>query len=488
MATLPPGTATAGASPTASAADPATRPEFAAYYGQSVSWSSCGDGFECTNVKVPLDWSAPSGETITLGVTRKKATGQRLGALFLNPGGPGVPGVEFLQAAAGTFGAALRRSYDLVSWDTRGIGKSEPSVACLPDSELDAYYAQDQEPSTPDEVAPLVEAAKEYVAACVKNSGPLLAHVDTISTVKDMDVLRAVLKDQTFTFYGASYGTFLGAWYAELFPWRVGRMVLDGVVDPNLTAAQYTQGQAAGFARAVDAYLDNCLAKRDCPLKGTREDAIAQLGTLWTSVGKTPLRTDQGRKLTQGLLGTGLLFAMYSRSYWDVLTQALTESFKGNGTTMLLLADSYLRRTEQGTYDPLLQVTQTIYCLDHQETRTIEQIASDVAALDKKYPPFGGTIDWPSVNCALWPHKAVVPKQPLTADGARPILVLGTTKDPATPYEWAKALASQLKSGRLLTREGDGHTGYRQGSKCTDSAVERYLVSGTLPAVGTICS
>lgn len=478
-----------GASPSASPVDPATDPQFAAFYGQKVTWTGCKDGSECAKVTVPVDWAAPSGATLKLALIRQKAKGKRLGSMLFNPGGPGVSTVNWLREGGfSSFGKAIRNSYDIVGWDTRGVGSSDP-VTCLPNSALDRFFSEDATPDTPAEEATFTADTKAYVAACQANTGALLKHVDTISTAKDMDVLRAVLGDSVLTYMGASYGTYMGAWYAQEFPWRVGRLVLDGAIDPSLTSAQFAQGQAQGFARAVQGYVDDCLRKRDCPLKGTREDAYSQLAALSAKIDARPLRTDSGRPLTQALFNTGLLQGMYSQQLWPLVTTALTEAFKGNGTTMLLvLADLYNERDDNGTYGQALQATATVYCLDHPETRTVDQIAADSAALKAAYPPFGDVIGWGSVACSLWPYPGVTPTQKLTAEGARPILVVGTTQDPATPYEWAQALASQLSSGHLLTRKGQGHTGYNQGSTCTDRAVEAYLVGGVVPKDGTVCS
>jgi len=474
--------------PGSAATDPAKDPAFAAFYGQKPTWSACGDRLDCTKVTVPVDWAAPSGSTFQLAVIRHRATGKKIGSLFTNPGGPGVSGVKDLkERVVPEFGSALQSAFDLVSWDPRGTGDSSP-VKCLPNSALDHFWSEDSTPDNPQEISQYVEDAKKFAAACQANTGPLLQHIDTISTAKDMDVLRAVVGDDVFSYIGASNGTYLGAWYAELFPWRVGRMVLDGVVDPSLSGPQFAEGQALGFSRALRAFVDDCLRNQGCPFKGTRADAYAQLGRLVDQVDAQPLRTDSGRPLTQALFDTGVLMGMYSQQLWPAVTKALNEAFKGNGTTMLILADAYLERDAKGVYGQTLQAYYTIECLDHPDARTIDQIAADSARLKAAYPPFGDVLGWGQVPCEVWPFQGDVPAQKITADGAKPILVVGTTDDPATPYEWAKSLASQLSSGRLLTRKGQGHTAYQNGSACTDTAIEHYLVSGTLPAAGTVCS
>lgn len=465
--------------------DPATDPAFARFYEQELDWSGCGDGFECAKAVVPLDWEQPDGETIELAMIRKPATGTRIGSLFRNPGGPGASGVDYLRTAVAGDPAALTATFDMVSWDTRGTGGSDP-LTCLPDAQLDAYYAADATPDTPAEERALVAGVEDYVEACEANSGPLLEHVDTISTVKDMDVMRAAVGDEVLSYIGASYGTFLGAWYAEEFPWRAGRLVLDGAVDPALTAAEYAQGQAMGFSRAVEAYLGDCLDRRECPLRGSEKDAVAQLQRLLDRADANPLPTGS-RPLTQALMQYGIVVGMYSRESWPYLTQALTAALQGDGSGLLALADLYLERAEDGTYGQIQQVINPIYCLDHADRRDVDEIRASAEELRTEYPPFGDFIGWGESTCAEWPYRAVVPRQELTAPGAAPILVLGTTGDPATPYEWAESLAGQLTSGVLVTREGEGHTAYAVGSACIDRTVVDYLVRGTVPPEGTRC-
>ena len=481
--TPPPSTA---ASPSGRV-DPAMQEQFARFYGQHLEWTSCGGAFQCTKLTVPVDWGRPDGDVLQIAVVRKPATGTRIGSLLINPGGPGVGGASWVKAAAGTFGKALPSAYDLVGWDPRGTGGSAPA-RCLDDKALDQLYATDATPDDAGEVQQLVEESTEFARACAQHSGPSFAHLDTISNAKDMDVLRAALGDAVLSYYGASYGTYYGAWYAQLFPWRVGRLVLDGAVDPSLSSAQYSQGQAMGFARAVRSYVKNCLANDGCPLRGTVDDAYAQLRSLLEQADQTPLRTATGRGLTQALMATGLARGMYEPSFWPTISRGIAQAMRGDGTTLLALSDDYLERGPDGHYGQSLTSYNPIYCLDHPETRSVDQIAAQAHELGKEYPPLGDFIGWGALACKVWPVPGVVPAQKLTAPGAAPILVVGTTDDPATPYEWAQGLAGQLSSGRLLTRTGQGHVGYRQGNACVDRAVERYLMQGALPPEGTVCS
>lgn len=482
-----PSPATSAGTPPAGTTDPATESRFARFYQQKATWSSCGDGFQCAKVTVPIDWSQPSGDTLEMSVNRLPSSGDRIGSLMVNPGGPGASGLQFARAARQVFGPAILDHFDVVGFDPRGVGESDP-VKCLPDAELDAYVAEDGTPDTPAEVKETVAETRHFVQACQRNTGPLLKHVDTLSVVKDMDVLRAVLGENTLTYQGLSYGTYLGAWYAQTFPWRVGRLVLDGAIDPSLTSAQYVAGQAEGFHRALRAFVQDCQSQPECPLRGSVDDGLAQLGQLIAAADQSPLRTNADRELTQSLMVTGIAMGLYSVQLWPALTIGLSRAISGDGSGLLRLADQYLERDQNGHFGQTISANPAMYCLDVPEKRTPEQIAADAVKLNEQFPPLGGAIGWGALGCAEWPIPAVMPRQKLRAEGAAPILVVGTVNDPATPYEWAESLASQLSSGRLVTWEGSQHTAYGQGSKCIDGAVEDYLLSGTLPAADTRCS
>ena len=476
-----------GVTAPAGVTDPATDPKLAKFYRQQVDWSDCGDNFQCAKVQVPLSWKAPAGKSIEIAAIRLPAEGKKLGSLLINPGGPGVSGVSYARVARQAFGRPLLRSYDIVGFDPRGIGDSDP-VSCLPDSQLDAYTAADTTPDDQAELEASVADVKRFAVACEQNTGPLLKQVDTLSTVRDLDVLRAILGDDVLSYQGASYGTYIGAWYAQTFPWRVGRMVLDGAVDPSLTSEQYVAGQAEGFSRALKAYVEDCQSESDCPLRGSLSDGLAQIGTLVDRSDSAPLKTgDPKRPLTQSLMITGIAQALYASQLWPQLTTGLTEAKTGNGTSLLELADTYLERDAKGHYGQTMAANPAIFCLDVPELRTPAQIGADAAELQRAFPPLGGAIGWGALSCSQWPIKAVMPREKLTAQGAAPILVLGTVDDPATPYEWAQGLASQLSSGRLLTWEGTVHTAYNQGDDCIDDKVESYLLTGTVPAEGTRC-
>ncbi|MEU8617977.1 alpha/beta hydrolase [Streptomyces sp. NPDC048623] len=464
------------------------------YYDQKVTWRDCGvPDFQCGTVRVPLDYGKPGGERIDLAVSRVKATGpgKRLGSLLVNPGGPGGSAVGYLQGYAGIgYPAPVRARYDIVGVDPRGVARSEP-VECLNGPQMDAYTQVDVTPDSAAEQTALTGSYKGFAAACHKRSGKVLPHVSTVEAARDMDIVRAVLGDEKLTYVGASYGTFLGATYAELFPTRVGRLVLDGAMDPSLTAEQLSREQTAGFETAINAFAADCVKKPDCPL-GT-ESAPAALDALKRFFRETdakPVPTDESRKLGESLATTGVIAAMYDESAWPQLREALTQAMGGDGSALLALADSYYEREADGTYANLMDANSAVNCLDLPPAFPggPADVEKAVPSFERASSVFGRNLAWAALNCTYWPTPATGRPHRITAEGAAPIVVVGTTRDPATPYKWARSLAAQLSSGTLLTYEGDGHTAYGRGSDCIDTAINTYLLEGTAPQDGKRCS
>ncbi|MEU3990473.1 alpha/beta hydrolase [Streptomyces platensis] len=461
------------------------------YYDQKLSWHPCGvAGFECATMKAPLDYSKPSADTdLKLAVARKKATGpgSKIGSLQVNPGGPGGSAIEYLQQYAPQ-PAAVRARYDMVAMDPRGVGRSEP-VECLTDKQMDRYTQTDVTPDSPAEVNKLTSAYRSFAKGCASRAGQLLRHVSTIEAARDMDVLRAVLGDKKITFVGASYGTFLGATNAGLYPSRVGRMVLDGAMNPEIDSRTINLNQTAGFDTAFRAFAADCIKHEDCPL-GTKsvDDAGRQLSALFKKLDAHPVATGEERKLTESLATTGVVAAMYDQRAWPVLREYLAQTEAGNGRGLLTLSDSYYERDPNGTYANQMYANPAVNCLDLASAfNSPAQVRAALPSFRKASPVFGENFAWAALNCAYWPVKPTGTTQRIEAKGAAPILVVGTTRDPATPYIWAKALAAQLSSATLLTYEGDGHTAYGRGSTCIDKTINNYLLHGTVPPKGKHC-
>ncbi|WP_329457184.1 alpha/beta hydrolase [Streptomyces sp. NBC_01497] len=465
----------------------------AAYYGQKPAWHACEvPGFQCATMKAPLDYAKPDGAQIKLAVARKKATGpgKRLGSLLVNPGGPGGSAIEYLQSYAGIgYPAQVRARYDMAAMDPRGVARSEP-VDCLTDRQMDAYTEVDQTPDDAAEVSNLTTAYKKFSQGCETHAAKVLPHVSTVDAARDMDIFRAVLGDKKLSYVGASYGTFLGATYAGLYPKNTGRIVLDGAMDPSLSARDLNLQQTAGFETAFESFARDCVKQAQCPLGTTSVPAAEnRLKDFFKQLDGKPLPTGQSRKLTESLGTTGVIAAMYDKSAWPQLRQALRSGLTGDGAALLTLADSYYERGQDGAYSNLMYANSAVNCLDLPPAFTgPDQVKAALPAFEKASPVFGDGLAWASLNCSYWPVKATGTAHRIEAGGAAPIVVVGTTRDPATPYRWARSLASQLDSGRLLTFEGDGHTAYGRGSDCIDTAINTYLLDGTPPAKGKKCT
>ncbi|MFF4120112.1 alpha/beta hydrolase [Streptomyces sp. NPDC001714] len=470
----------------------------APYYDQKLSWRECGvPGFQCATMKAPLDYADPGAGDVRLAVARKKATGKTkpLGSLLVNPGGPGGSAVDYLQQYAGIgYPAEVRARYDMVAVDPRGVARSEP-VECLNGPQMDTFTETDMTPDDQKETDRLVGEFKTFAEACGKRSAQLLRHVSTVDSARDMDILRAVLGDQKLNYVGASYGTFLGATYAGLFPERVGRMVLDGAMNPSLSARELNLQQTEGFETAFQSFARDCAKRTDCPLgdKGSTPTQIADnLKTFFQKLDAHPIPTGDpdGRKLTESLATTGVIAAMYDQAEWEQLRDALHTAMKDNdGAGLLALSDSYYERDPDGRYSNLMFANAAVNCLDLPPAFTSpEEVEKALPEFEKASPVFGPNLAWASLNCAYWPVRATGEPHRIEAKGAAPIVVVGTTRDPATPYPWARSLAEQLSSGRLLTYVGDGHTAYGRGSTCIDSAINTYLLNGTPPPEGKRCS
>ena len=463
-------------------------PALASYYAQTLQWSDCNSGDRCSTLTVPLDYARPAGRTIRLNVLKVPAAdpGSRLGSLVVNPGGPGEPGASY--AVQGAFGQPLRDHFDIVGFDPRGTGSSSP-VDCLSDSDLDAYLAEDPDPSTPAELATFETEQRAIAAGCPRLSGAIAAHVSTVESARDMDILRAALGDARLTYLGASYGTKLGATYAQLFPHRVGRFVLDGALDLTLSSRQQTLQQAAGFQQALESYAASCVnADIGCFLGKTVPDAVTTISDLVARITASPLPAQDGRVLTGGNAFSGIAVTLYSRNYWVLLSSALRAALGGDGSQLLRLADAYTARNSDGTYaNNSMEAFYDISCLDDPSSIPFSQVPAQFPAFEKASPVFGRVFAWGRTACRGFTPRSDQPVPTVHAKGAAPIVVIGTTRDPATPIQWAVAMAHQLDSGVLVRRDGDGHTGYQTGNPCVDDAVESYLVSGVVPKNNTSC-
>lgn len=456
------------------------------YYQQQLDWSSCGTN-SCATLAVPLDYAHPEGTQIRLAVVKVAATGRKIGDLVVNPGGPGGSGVNFaVGGAGGFFRPALMQHYDIVGFDPRGVGQSSP-IRCGDTAQTDALVDADPDPTTSAQWAKANAIAKAYMERCRTLSGDLVAHVSTVEAARDMDILRAALGEPKLNYYGASYGTFLGATYAGLFPRKVGRMVLDGAIDPALSTEQMTLQQAQSMDVALRSYVSDCV-QRSCVLGTTVDAGVARIQRLLAETSAAPLPTGTSRPLNEALTLYGIWAPLYVRANWPQLTAALTEALtQHTGKQLLALADAYVGRGAKGYLDNSLAAQTAVNCLDRDDYVPWQRISALLPEFEKASPTFGKAFAGLLASCEFYPVQTRRTTSAIRAAGAAPIVVIGTTRDPVTPLAWARALASQLASGVLVTRNGDGHTAYSEGNACINNAVEGFLVRGVVPKKGLAC-
>lgn len=464
---------------------PASSPSAAA---APLAWHDCGGGFQCASLSVPVDYSDPNGRRISLALIRERATdpSRRLGSLLLNPGGPGGSGIDFLRRDAARDFKNLNTRFDLVSWDPRGVGESAP-VICLDAPQLDKFLALDSVLDDPQEEAAFFQANQAFAIGCKRNSGYLLRFMDSESTARDMDRIRTAIGDSMLTYLGFSYGTLLGQWYAHLFPTHVRALALDGVVDSAGTGQASALAQLAGFEQNLQAFLADCRSRNTCDYARSGDPGV-KLNAAMAKLDVTPLQVG-ARQLTRRLAGDAVTIAMYNQDYWPRLDQALAQLDHGDGSGMLTLADAWNERNPGGTYSNFANgAFAATQCIDRIGAPRTEIGPEDPIgpAIEKASPFFGPLIAWEGLYCEFWPELPR-PYRQVTVSGAPPILLIGATNDPATPYSWAKGVHNEIPDSVLLTRVGNGHTSYGFSS-CIAAAEDAYLFSLTLPPSGTTCN
>jgi pimeloyl-ACP methyl ester carboxylesterase len=406
-----------------------------------------------------------------------------------NFGGPGGSGVATLPAFAQDY-STLGTRYDLVSFDPRGVGRSAP-VECESDAQLDAYFQQDATPDDSAERTQLLKRTKQFNAACEKNSKKILPHVRTTDAARDMDLMRQVLGDAKLYYFGISYGTELGGVYAHLFPRHVGRAVLDAVVDPTQTPEQSALGQAKGFQRALDNFAEDCTSKdTECPIGDTPQDVKNRIAKLLADLEKEPIPGILPRQLTQTAATNGIAQSLYSKDFWEYLVEGLEQAYDGDGKILMLLSDSLNGRDENGEYSNITAANVAINCSDEKPRYTTDYVQEKLPEFRAASPLFGDYLAWGMVGCTDWAVPGAADHPDVSAPGSAPILVVGNTGDPATPYEGAKKMVDALGKGVAveLTYKGQGHGAYDSKNKCVQSAVNGYLLDGRVPKAGTVCS
>ena len=461
--------------------------------------------FSCAVITVPLDYANPRGETISIAVKKRAATGgHSQGALFINPGGPGDSGVSFAERAGNAFSPDLLSAYDIIGFDPRGVGSST-AITCSSDDDSSSSPAEPSATGTPSAgstpsagTASGGESYEEWAEStrqsfqelskqCGSNTEPaaLLDHVDTVSAARDLDILRALAGQEKLNYLGFSYGTYLASVYAETFPGNTGRIVLDGAIDPSLSLAEQGLGQAKGFEQALRTYVDYCQSSSGCPLSGGTDAGVQQIRDLITSANSTPLATgDPKRTVTGADIVTALSEYLYTTEQnWPPLTKALDQAINHHDGSAFAASEEQ----DSSSKDDGGGAFQAVTCLDYPVEGDTTTWAAQYEQAKREAPIFADSAVGMDLVCSVWGHNGTRKPAQIHARGAAPILVVGTTGDPATPYAWSKSLAEQLDSGQLLTWEGNGHTAYGGDASCVNDAVDAYLISGTMPKKGLTC-
>lgn len=458
------------------------------FYSQKPAWKECGHGLDCATVTVPLNYADPEGAAIELKIKRRKAEGTRIGSLLVNPGGPGGSGQEMAESAPQFFTDRITDSFDIIGFDPRGVGESTP-IDCVTDPELDqvlsTVYAD-----TPEGQAQSRASEVELANKCVEKSGNLVKYVGTEEAARDMDVLRHLMGDPKLYYVGFSYGTKLGGMYAELFPHNVGRLILDGAVDSDVSDFEQSKAQLKGFELATNNFIDKCLTSETCPFKGTRDEAREEIRQMFEKAADKPIPTaNPERPLTQAGLMLGFITPLYDDSSWPLLTQAIDEyKTAGTGNAFQVFFDAYTGRDPQGHYkNNSIESHIAINCADSTIEGTPEDWDRMSKELEEASPLFGKSQRYSQTTCATMPK----PEHPLVkrfvAEGSDPIVVVGTIGDPATPYEWAVAFQKAFANSTLVTWEGEGHTAYGRAGKCIKDALDAYLLNGKVPEKDLRC-
>ncbi|CAJ1501816.1 alpha/beta hydrolase [[Mycobacterium] burgundiense] len=471
--------------------------------GEPVRWEPCKftggaelelpPDTECGRIAVPVDYDDaddPDAELIQLALIRFPATGDKIGSLVVNPGGPGESGIEAAIGMVDLLPEEVHERFDFVGFDPRGVASSKPALWCNSDADNDRLRADPQVDYTPEGVEHIENQTKEFIQRCVDKMGTdFLANVGTNNVAKDLDQIRAALGDDKLTYLGYSYGTRIGSAYAEQFPQNVRAMILDGAVDPNADPIEADINQAAAFQGAFDDYAADCATDPTCPLGTDPDKAVDVYRDMVEALVSEPASTKDPRGLSYSDAVVGTIMSLYSPALWRHLTQGLSELREGKGDTMLILSDMYMRRDANGHYTNATDARIAVNCVDKppitdRETvvetdRRIREVAPFMS-----YGEFTGHA--PMSTCAFWPvpptsepHEMSIPDLPAP-------LVVSTTGDPATPYQAGVELAEQLKGG-LITFEGTQHTVVFQGEACVDELASAYLIDGTMPPPDSRC-
>ena len=436
------------------------------FQNQELKWQNCYGNFECSTLLVPVDYDKITTDVFHLKVIRFKATDQRqkLGALIVNPGGPGASAFDYAYNAENIVSAAIREKYDIVGFDQRGVGQSDP-IRCLTDKETDEMLAGPMIADTPENQRKMIENAKFFASKCKKAASYKLGHLSTFESAKDMELLRLALNEPKVNYLGKSYGTYLGTLYASLYPTKVGKMILDGAIDPLISIQEQNLAQANGFELALNQFLaENKFSK-------------VMILDLFKKLRIEPLWTKTERKLNDSLAILGIASALYDDlTGWPKLARALNQALLGDGSLLLELSDEYSGRSQTGKYfSNENDIAPIINCLDWPNSfETVPNITTYQKFVTVA-PIFGPFLAANGILCKYLLPNVIHINSNLNIQVTSRVMIIGTTRDPATPNDWAIALSRKFPNSMLLIFDSDGHTGISRGNKCVDTFAESYL-------------
>jgi pimeloyl-ACP methyl ester carboxylesterase len=460
------------------------------FFSQELDWENCGAAL-CAFATAPLDWDSPANDgVVSLALVKYEARKQALGSLFVNPGGPGASGFDFIfESVDFAVGPRLRDSFDVIGFDPRGVGRSSPVSCASSDDDLDYFFfgQVDAEPDSREWEEELLKESVRFGQECATHTGELLEFVDTRSTVYDMDLMRHLVGDETLNYLGYSYGTLIGALYIDTFPARVGRIVLDGPVDPGASQFDLVLNQYRGFEEALVSYMTRCGVNDSCAFPGTLEQRLQAVSGLYDALAETPLTHSDGRMLDDTQFRTAMVTTLYAQSSWPFLTQMFEEVQQGVTDTAFLLVDFYYDRVDGVYQNNSMEAFVAINCLDYPVERDDVVLADQAAQLLAVAPYTARPDGLGDLVCQNWPYEPRLTKGPVRGVGAAPVVILGTTGDPATPYNWAVSLNDQLENSVLLTLVGEGHLAYDENDPCINEPVDNYFVTGEIPEDGLRC-
>ena len=481
------------------------------FYNQDLTWTDCtddatGTAFQCATVTVPLDYDNPQGQTITVALKKLSSTSSSpRGSVFLNPGGPGGSGISAIESQADLYTSGdlseVLANYDVIGFDPRGVGQSTPITCWTPEDVQAILAGQAEIPplSTPGSAADIVAQGSREATACEEHTEvpEILDHIDTRSVARDMDVMRALVGDKNLNYHGASYGTYLGAVYTELFPDNVGRVVLDSAMDPALSRQEAFEGDAAAGEQILRTYIESQQGQAGFPLSGTTDEVVSRLATFLDGLDAKPLTVSDGGDPVDRAEATTAIrtLVVASPENWPLLTEGLTQAMSSHdGTTLMKNAESLSGGEESpGTEEQTVELLQSVYafsanrCLDFPDTGNQASWDAALSSYRRDYPIFHPLLPQHDAYCHGWGHTSKTKPVDVDVDATNPVLVIGILHDPQTPYPWSKALVSRLRNSHLLSVDMYGH-GATGPNSCTTSKVNDYFVKGALPSDGEVCA